>query len=370
MADDEESASKTLRYDPNATGLFAEADLDSESDRLQEEEDDMLNEALMAFSVMANLPLTNEFPQIKLSADLEYLASVRWRQLLANWKHTEMIGVMTRRPSSMHFSDPFLYTVDHKTIWSSSASTTSVDHNVRKREKMLENSFLLLPSTKNRSGMAPSFPFGVRSLSRFTMHIGTVATDEPSAQQTFGSKIPKLVRSFCHGEPSVEKLLHLAGENHWRFSRLIEKLAVFASQDYHPGQVTGYDVDNVSFSVDIKDAAAVQRKAAIKYEGDLMQVKDILRAQVVFPTEGSLICALNFLNQYCSVSISQQRCKLVEELGLRVEIVRIKNLFAINSTGQPCPACLPTGYRHILVNVRLDERLIAGKLQLKHTSLP
>ena len=356
--DIDSSMRKRRLVELDASGLFAEADVGSGSGQLPEDEDEMSNEALLTFSTMTNLSLTNAFPKIELPDELEYVASIRWRQLLANWKHQEMIDVMTRRPSSLHFTDHCIYNVDPTVQWSSSASTTSVDYYVRKHEKVVEKQAILIPQTNNLSGMTPSYPFELQTLSRFITHVGIPFADDSNTTVTSAE-----IKHDLEGEVTVDRLLHLVGEKHGKFSRLIDRLAVFASQDYSPSQMDGYNgTDNVTFSVDIKDAVAIEQKAGTKYDGELLQVKDALRAQVVFPTEGSLVCAFAFLNQYCSLSTSQvASSKIAQEIGLKSEIVRIKNLFAVISTGQPCHTDLPTGYRHLLLNVRIDDGVLAGK---------
>lgn len=350
---------KRRLFELDASGLFAEAGIDSQSAQFLED-DGMLNEALLTFLTMSNLSLTNAFPKIELPDELEYVASIRWRQLLANWKHQEMIEAMTKRHSSLHFSDRSVYTVDPSARWSSSASTTSVDYFIRKREDVVYNQVVLAPLTLNLSGMAPSYPFELQSLSRFITHVGSRSID-------FSNNVTAVteIKHVLDGEVTVERLLHLAGEKHGKFSRLINQLAVFASQDYNPSQMDGYErPDNVVFSVDIKDAIAIHHKAATKYAGNLLEVKDVLRAQVVFPTEGSLVCAFTFLNQYCTLSTSHESSsKIVEQIGVKSEIVRIKNLFAVTTNGEPCCVNLPTGYRHLLLNIRLDNSVLAGKFQ-------
>jgi hypothetical protein len=365
-SDDEDSDKKRRPFEPDESGFLAVAGMDSESVQLPEGEDEMLNEALMAFSTMTNLSLANEFPKIELPDELEYVASIRWQQLLAYWKHHEMISVMTSSPSSLHLADHRIYDADPSAHWSSSASTTSVDYLVRKHEQVFMDRALLVSATKNLSGLPLSYPFELKSLSRFTTHIGIRFIDESTSQTASDGGPSEALQKIKHelvGDITVEKLLHMAGEKHGKFSCLIDRLAVFASQDYNPSQLEDYDASkNVAFSVDIKDAKAIQQKAKNKYAGELAEVKDVLRAQVVFPTEGSLVCAFAFLNQYCSLSTTQNSgSKIVHEIGLKSEIVRIKNLFAVNPTGQPCQVDLPTGYRHLLLTVRLDNGILAGK---------
>ena len=344
-------------FELDASGLFAQADADCQSAQLSED-DGMLHEALLAFSTMTNLSLTNAFPKIELPDDLEYVASIRWRQLLANWKHREMIDVMTRGPPSLHFTDRTIYNGDPSVTWSSSASTTSVDNHIRRRETVRCHQVVLAPCSKNLSGLTPSYPFELQSLSRFITHVGVPFTDSFSTTASATE-----IKHVVPGEVTVEKLLYLAGEKHGKFSKLIDRLAVFASHDYNPSQMYGEgSLRNVAFSVDIKDALAIQRKAGAKYSGELLRVKDVLRAQVVFPTEGSLVCAFTFLNQYCSISTaSDTGSEIIHEIGLKAEIARIKNLFAVDSSGKPCRVMLPTGYRHLLLNVRLDDSILVGK---------
>ena len=62
-----------------------------------------------------------------------------------------------------------------------------------------------------------------------------------------------------------------------------------------------------------------------------------------------MVCAFTFLNQYCSLC-SNDAGKFAHEIGLKADIVRIKNLFAVDPIGKPCPVKLPTGYRHLLLN--------------------
>lgn len=197
------------------------------------------------------------------------------------------------------------------------------------------------------------------------MSFETTSPNEKDLQMLDAVSLKQVVEG---DEITVEQLLHLAGDTHGKFSRLIGRLAVYASQDYNPANMEDYeDADNVTYSVDIKDAQAIQRKADSKYEGELSQVKDILRAQVVFPTKGALVCAFTLLSQYCSWSSSPQSAasQVVSEVGLKAEIVRIKNLFAVTSTGQPCMVDFPTGYRHLLLNIRPDDGLLAGKCQTR-----
>ena len=112
---------------------------------------------------------------------------------------------------------------------------------------------------------------------------------------------------------------------------------------------------SVAYSLGVKTKEAIKKKADRKYAGDILQVKDILRGELVFVDESSLVLALLQLRRLCS--------NFQEDVTgeTKFEIVRVKNLFHKSALGVLCPSVLPTGYRHILVNVRLNGLLLAGK---------
>ena len=116
----------------------------------------------------------------------------------------------------------------------------------------------------------------------------------------------------------------------------------------------------------------MKRKALRKYTGDITRVLDFLRARITFPDEGSLVCALYQLvnlakrdkNAGCTSEEktgTEERTETEEKNESSVEIVRLKNLFRTSPRGNTCYPALPTGYRHILVNVRLGSGIIAGE---------
>lgn len=356
-SENEVSGRSRVMSQANASGLFAEADINSSSPL--EDEDEMLNEALMAFSTMKNMSLANKFPKLKLPDDLEYVASIRWRQLLANWKHNEMMRVMTCSPSSLHFTSKRFHNIDPTIEWSSLASTTTIEWYRRKHEDVLSDRPMISASTSNLNGLIPNYPFELQNLSSFITHIGSQSHNVSSSNEKEKQKV--LVKHNVSNDATVEDLLRLAAEKHKQFSILIRQLVIFASQDNRHEQSDDYETQYLQSSVDIKDAKAIRAKADKKYKGDLLQVKDVLRAQIVFPTEGALICAFALLNQYCSFTSSTTKVNnIVEEVGIKVEIVRIKNLFAMPPSSQSC-AQLPTGYKHLLITLRLNDSIVAGK---------
>ena len=76
----------------------------------------------------------------------------------------------------------------------------------------------------------------------------------------------------------------------------------------------------------------------------------MVRAQVVLPDEGSIVCAL--------LALKKEK---------DVKIVRIKNLFyCVDVTSNRyVESNLPSGYRHVLVNMRFSDGFICGKSWLK-----
>ena len=93
----------------------------------------------------------------------------------------------------------------------------------------------------------------------------------------------------------------------------------------------------------------------------LLRIRFVPR--LFFPDEGSLVCALLFLNQCSDNSPDIKDFK--EKSNIEVmpfNVVRIKNLFRVTPLGSIVSSDLSTGYRHVLVNIRLNnDGLIAGK---------
>ena len=88
----------------------------------------------------------------------------------------------------------------------------------------------------------------------------------------------------------------------------------------------------------------------------------------MFPDEGSLVCGLYFLQK---LTDSNGNSKGIKPSWSKptLEIVRLKNLFRTTRSGIASYDALSTGYRHILINVKLDGGLIAGKYALVPSSL-
>lgn len=261
-------------------------------------------------SVLALKPIGLPF-RYKKAKYLDYVGSLLWQQLLACWKHTEMARALTTQHPSRHFVRH-----DHD----AGASGDDSSGSSRMHKAAMENlrlhgtSFFpqIRPETNNLDGF---FPGDGIAMTRF---LGLL----PSR----GSKI-------LH---EVDDLLERAEQTTGEFAELMEAIVGFAR----------FDSTEVSFEINVKEAEAVTRKARQKYDGDLRQVKDVLRSKIVFPTESSLVCGL---------------VKLFKMEGDNFKIVRVKNLFQRDGDDELVESTLPTRYRHILLNIRWKSGFLSGK---------
>ena len=209
------------------------------------------------------------------------------------------------------------------------------------------------------------------TLSSFLTDLGGL----PSCVASSGNTIPchvwetgPCIRNEIVGSAKVNsdaKLLIKAAESNLKnFEKHVERIVTFASRQSEPlpaslnspsicsSPLSPLNASRVSYSVGVKSEGSVIDKAGRKYEGDIFRVKDCLRAQVVLPNESTLVCAMLSLQYICS-----DKARI--STGKRMKIIRIKNLFRLSPLGVIVPTDLPTGYRHILVNVRLSDGLVA-----------
>ena len=348
---------KKPMYVPDAsTGRLPEFDDEWQGPRFPVHEDDGLNESLMMVSSLSNLGLDKGFPRFKIPPNLEKIASLRWRQLVANWKHFKTIEAMTSHPTSLHFvrsanSNDEAYRLDGG---SSSSSTTSV-HFVRKPESILTNSNVLA-GTENVSGRSPLFHADVPVLSSFLTNIGCNGEEKKSEAEDEAKEEsqPVLRHDIDIENPTLPDLLRTAGSKMNAFNELIRKVVAFVKEDESPIEIFEHDDAGLSYAIDLKSESAINAKAERKYKGDVSQVKDILRASIMFPGQGSLVCAFAFLDSFSR--------KAEPDSDDHIEILRVKNLLHVLPSGNLCLSTLPTGYRHILITIRLSGGLLAGKL--------
>jgi hypothetical protein len=320
--------------------------------------DKMLDEALLAFCSLNDVDFLSEIsPQI-IPESLHWLASVRWRQLTANWEHDEMIKAISSRPCSLHCFDESNQSDEHVHDWSGETWTTSADISRRDGRFTLRDEFRssrrTSPSMANHSGFRPLLCEGeLQCLTSFVARIGP-ARDSDNAHQT----VLRHTLACCK-ETALEDLLQSANTKLALYSGLIKGIATFATINLDPANPK----TAVHHSVDVKAAAAIAQKADWKYEGDILQVKDILRGQIILPDEGSLVCALASLNAMCAGEDPSIGEKDRNECTPEIKIVRVKNLFQFRPAKTPLSDNLPTGYRHVLITIRFSDGFLAGKLR-------
>jgi hypothetical protein len=202
----------------------------------------------------------------------------------------------------------------------------------------------LSTETNNANGFCPSKLMSDPSLTKIssfllsmgalpfcckTHHVWTSSIDEESS-----------LRNGISSTSSLAGLVSEAEKNLSSFTDFVNEITLFSCKNYRNTVAS-------KCLVGIKAYDAIVEKANRKYNGDIHQVKDILRAKIVLQDEAAIVCALVYLHRMESADF--------------FSILRIKNLFRTSSLGQLVPTDLPTGYRHVLVNVRLKTGLIAGK---------
>jgi hypothetical protein len=317
-----------------------------------EEGGGMLELALMTFSSTANSTLLDEMTKCAVLEPLRYLASVRWRQIVSYWKHNTLANALTERPCSSHYSrdDEGNDLSNEEESFMSSTCAARIKPEALELFSAHQQNIMIHPETKNLNGLMPHLGDGqILALSEFITEFGAQGINE----KVHGDAT-KLAHILPEGTEkiTVSALLDLAASNLKQFASLLENIVQFASHNYATSD--GSEAE-VSFSFGIKSREAIEKKAGRKYSGDILQVKDILRGQIIFGDEGSLVAGLLSLYKFCG------RSEEIEKVGFSVQVVRVKNYFQKSASGTLRPSLLPTGYRHILVNLRLNDLMIAGK---------
>ena len=165
------------------------------------------------------------------------------------------------------------------------------------------------------------------------------------------------IRSEIQGKACVDakQILVAARANFKGFEKEIDRIVSFAHRSERLAskasstEATQPSSSKIRYSVGIKAEASIVDKSARKYGGDVARVKDVLRSQIVLPDEASIISTLLSLQHICSPQCKENNMK----------IIRIKNLFRLSPLGTIVPTDLPSGYRHVLINVRLEDGLVA-----------
>jgi hypothetical protein len=312
----------------------------------------VLNEELVAFSSFRHfdIPFRYDHP----CAALKYLACVKWKQLVSYWKHSEMVRSMmvqlTEQRRSSRTADDL-----ERDEWSSAhdcfRKTVIQDLNLNGISLQSSSKVQTTFSSKDVNFLQRA-QISTSSLSRFLSEI---------VNSQAASKICHDITEVTSSGP-LEKLLELARSEQNAFQLIVAEIAAFASNSIPP-RFTNGNSGSVRYSVCTKHPKAVELKAKRKYGGDILQVKDILRAQIMFPDEKSLVCGLVRLSQM------EKSCEELSASGdsspttcVKFRLVRIKNLFAKESIlDGELVTPLPSGYRHVLLNIQLASGLLAGE---------
>lgn len=139
------------------------------------------------------------------------------------------------------------------------------------------------PGTKNVDGFSPLHrEFSLSAVTRFLAEV------ERRLSETSGQSLRHELSSA--GNVTFQDLLSAAESNTSFLTSLVEDIVTFASMKSTGGVYLGDDC--ASFLVGVKDHHAIERKAGRKYGGNILLVKDILRAQITFAEEGTLVCGL------------------------------------------------------------------------------
>lgn len=328
---------------------FEEEKLSHNSDRTNFEQIDFSsmidsNKTLTIQQLSPELVFPPIFPlgqRKRIGKDSEY--QLRWKQLLANRKHNDMANEMisldfhgfSMKEKSDSIQNTFSKTTQH-IIHRLNHDVSIHDgfHSLHERKKGLRqnNELPMLSSLLMDFGSLPVYVSSRDEKGNLVTSFQWEDTTLKSDVET--SKISDL---------SIVDLINTAKSNYSLFSALVKAIRDSIKRE------TSFDLKSEEVKIDIKSGESLKAKADLKYGGDYKQVKDILRASLVVQDENSMMIAISRIQRCCD-----------ESNGI-IEIVRFKNLFRTDYFGTLIPSNLPTGYRHILFNIRFNKSgLIAG----------
>lgn len=268
---------------------------------------------------------------------------LRWKQLLAHRKHNDMANEMIS-----HDFHGFSMKEKRDSIQNTFSKTTRHIIHRLNHDVSIHDGFHALHERKKGLRQNNDLPM----LSSLLMDFGSLPVYVSSRDEK-----GKLVTSFQWEDTtlrsdvetskisdlSIVDLINTAKSNHSLFSALVKAIRDSIKRE------TSFDLKSDEVKIDIKSGESLKAKADLKYGGDYKQVKDILRASLVVRDENSMMIAISRIQRCCD-----------ESNGI-IDIVRFKNLFRTDYFGTLIPSNLPTGYRHILFNIRFNKSgLIAG----------
>lgn len=318
-----------------------------------------------------------------ISNPIQFVSTTKWSQMVSMWKHSQMMDAMTSlRPISHHYmQDTPRNTFGANSIASTSSSSGNPSITLSRRKKTkskksLTNRMKHLINFSDTS-LQLSFSNTFDNLNGFSLKDAIHHEDLPLLSLYFVKlgtvpyyyRNPKCSNCSCcqngiyrwgkniikqyipKPNPSIQDYLFQAEAHLSLFSQIIKRVILFTTQNSSSSTCRFFPSENQpSHSISIKAQQSIRRKAQRKYNGDISQVKDMVRAQVVLPDEGSIVCAL--------LALKKEK---------DVKIVRIKNLFyCVDVTSNRyVESNLPSGYRHVLVNMRFSDGFICEfQLQL------
>lgn len=305
----------------------------------------LLEEELLAFSSLRRIDMPFDVAHQQDHDELKYLGSVRWRQLVAYWKHSEMSTAMMKRSDPPGSNNCLRKGTEDDGGGSRSSScrqriSTTADLVLNG----VSNDTAELPFLNTMKGFtSPQKEFTLSSISRFLSDIGCIHADSSSRACRHELSLPN--------QPILEDIVRSAEANVPTLSLLIQEIVTFSSSN-------STELGSARSSIGVKKAEDIERKANYKYGGNIMLVKDVLRAQITFMEEGGLVCGLICLLRMTRLLETARD----DTCHGPIELVRVKNLFFNKfQIGAVSASSLPTGYRHMLLNVRMIDGLIAGK---------
>ena len=305
-----------------------------------------LQETLLEFSTIypLDLPLRHvEFP-----SSVKFIGKRKWRQLVANWKHLEIFREMVT--GTLYSSIIGNRSMDDE-VNSECASTGRLGTNecsnielggvpIRPNDDKANTTILRQMNVYPKNVTISSFLAGIKSF------------------ETQNQKIRHLVTTSGTNEAAqpIDILHDAAQRNVPVLTSIVRDMVAFASisNSNQSEQAT------IIYAIDVKDRTAIDRKAKRKYGGDIFQVKDVLRSQITFRNDRELVCGLIRLLQKVNAPADTDVADTE-----KIMLIRIKNLLSCNSFSELPISPLPTGYRHVLLNLRLPDGLIFGKSSQK-----
>jgi hypothetical protein len=278
---------------------------------------------------------------------------------------------MLTRPSSIQLSELTKHTELHDVEDDVSSSVSTIQFRLNSRKVVLPNHFTpadiysSLRCINDDDFYNDVMSNGILILTEFLRDVGPGRSSSINGCTAMNGRSP-----LCHrlsivldGEDNVGTLGITEIQKEARtllpiFERITDDIVKYST---HNGPTsTDLECDDINYSCGVKDYASIRNKAKRKYDGDILQVKDVLRGQITFPDEGSLICGLSSLYNAAERGGNVKQIESVKS-SRNFQIVRLKNLFRTTSVGNELCNALPTGYRHILINIKFECGLIAGK---------